>query len=55
MKKAEDELQPELSSIEKAEISDFEDESSILDEHLHEQQRRWMKPVPFDCSRTLLP
>ncbi|MGB9192108.1 cell division protein ZipA C-terminal FtsZ-binding domain-containing protein [Acinetobacter sp.] len=27
------------SSIEKAEISDFEDESSILDEHLHEQQR----------------
>ena len=27
------------SSIEKAEISDFDDESSILDEHLHEQQR----------------
>ena len=27
------------SSIEKAEISDFQDESSILDEHLHEQQR----------------
>ncbi|MFH7764698.1 cell division protein ZipA C-terminal FtsZ-binding domain-containing protein [Acinetobacter sp. BSP-28] len=27
------------STIEKAEISDFEDESSILDEHLHEQQR----------------
>ena len=25
--------------IEKAEISEFEDESSILDEHLHEQQR----------------
>jgi len=28
-----------LNNIEKAEISDFEDESSILDEHLHEQQR----------------
>ena len=27
------------SNIDKAEISDFEDESSILDEHLHEQQR----------------
>ncbi len=27
------------NSIEKAEISDFDDESSILDEHLHEQQR----------------
>ena len=26
-------------TIEKAEISEFEDESSILDEHLHEQQR----------------
>ena len=27
------------ANIEKAEISEFEDESSILDEHLHEQQR----------------
>ena len=27
------------TQIEKAEISEFEDESSILDEHLHEQQR----------------
>jgi len=27
------------ANVEKAEISEFEDESSILDEHLHEQQR----------------
>ena len=27
------------ANIEKAEISEFEDESSILDEHIHEQQR----------------
>ena len=32
------------SNIEKAEISDFNDESSILDAHLHEQ-KLWMKNV----------
>ncbi|CAB1216789.1 cell division protein ZipA C-terminal FtsZ-binding domain-containing protein [Acinetobacter bouvetii] len=34
-----DEAELNLGHIEKAEISEFEDESSILDEHLHEQQR----------------
>lgn len=40
--RAEDKASAEFnlnSNIDKAEISDFEDESSILDEHLHEQQR----------------
>ena len=37
---AKDSAEPSVNAnIEKAEISEFEDESSILDEHLHEQQR----------------
>ena len=47
---AEEEKEPKAaefslnSNIEKAEISDFNDESSILDAHLHEQ-KLWMKNV----------